>query len=200
MMRIEIRNDSVMLDGYVNATGKYSKPIPSPKGKFIEQIRPNAFKRSLEKRDNVDLLLNHDENRKLGSTKEGNLELFEDGIGLRAICKVTDPEVIEKAKNKQLRGWSFGFYNVDDTWKESSDGTQRRYIEELDVFEVSIIDNTKSPAYVGTSIEMRDDKEVVKENRTLDITPKFIDETREEKQNFDYSKYEKSISKFKEEK
>ena len=80
-MRIEIRNDSVLLDGYVNVTGKDSKLIPSIKGKFKEQIVPQAFTRSLEKNANVDLLLNHDASRKLGSTSEGNLELFEDGIG-----------------------------------------------------------------------------------------------------------------------
>ena len=77
-MRIEIRNDSVILDGYVNAVERESKPIPSVKGSFIEKIQQGAFQRSLEKRENVDLLLNHDKNRKLGSTSEGNLELFED--------------------------------------------------------------------------------------------------------------------------
>ena len=113
-MRIEIRNDSVVLDGYVNVVDRESKPIPSVKGKFIEKIKPGAFQRSLEKRANVDLLLNHDKNRKLGSTSEGNLELFEDNIGLRAICTVTDLDVIDKAKNKELRGWSFGFYAEKD--------------------------------------------------------------------------------------
>ena len=41
--------------------------------------------------------------------KSGNLELYEDNIGLRAIATVTDEQVIEKARNKELRGWSFGF-------------------------------------------------------------------------------------------
>ena len=31
-MRIEIRSDSVILDGYVNAVDRYSKPIPSLEG------------------------------------------------------------------------------------------------------------------------------------------------------------------------
>ncbi|MGL5084976.1 MAG: HK97 family phage prohead protease [Clostridium sp.] len=199
-IRIEIRNDSVLLDGYVNATGKDSKPIPSLHGKFIEQIKPDAFKKSLEKRDNVDLLLNHDKNRKLGSISDGNLELIEDGIGLRAVCTVTDPVVIEKAKNKQLRGWSFGFYSEKDRWEDTTEGYQRRYVEELDIFEVSIIDDTKSPAYIGTSIEMRDNQEVLSENRSLEVEAKIIDETREVKQEVNYSKYENLINKFKEDK
>ena len=36
-------------------------------------------------------------------------ELYEDNIGLRAIVEITDSDVIEKAKKKKLRGWSFGF-------------------------------------------------------------------------------------------
>lgn len=191
-MRIEIRSDSVLLDGYVNATGKDSKPIPSPRGKFIEQIKPEAFQKSLEKRKNVDLLLNHDKNRKLGSTSEGNLELFEDGIGLRAICTVKDPGTIQKAREGKLRGWSFGFYSEKDSWIDQ-DGTQKRLIEELDLFEVSIIDDTRTPAYVGTSIEMRDNKEILVEERTLDAEVRIITDNGD-----NYEKYEKMIEKFKE--
>ena len=195
-MRIEIRNDSVVLDGYVNVTGKDSKLIPSLHGKFIEQIKPGAFQRSLEKRSNVDLLLNHDKSRKLGSTSDGNLELFEDGVGLRAICTAHDADVIEKAKNKQLRGWSFGFYSEKDSWKDE-DGIQRRFVEDLDVFEVSIIDNTKSPAYVGTSIEMRDDKEIISENRNSESEIRVVDSSTksEKREEADYSKYEEEIKK-----
>ena len=195
-MRIEIRNGSVLIDGYVNAVARDSRPIPSPGGKFIEQIVPKTFERALGKTMNVDLLLNHDKNRKLGSTSENNLQLFEDNIGLRAICTVTDAEVIEKAKNKQLRGWSFGFYSDKDRWEEK-DGVKRRFIDEMELTEVSIIDNTRTPAYVATSIETREDKEVIKETReedfraiTEDISTK--EEKREDKKT-DYSIYEKEI-------
>lgn len=191
-MRIEVRSDSVLLDGYVNATGKDSKPIPSPRGKFIEQIKPEAFQKSLEKRKNVDLLLNHDKKRKLGSTSEGNLELFEDGIGLRAICTVKDSETVQKAREGKLRGWSFGFYPEKDSWIDQ-DGTQKRFIEELDLFEVSIIDDTRMPAYVGTSIEMRDNKEILVEERTLDVEVRVVTDNSN-----NYEKYEKMIEKFKE--
>lgn len=198
-MRIEIRNDSVLLDGYVNAVARDSRPIPSARGKFVEQIKPKAFERALQKAENVDLLLNHNKNRKLGSTKEGNLELFEDNIGLRAICTVTDPEVIDKAKNKQLRGWSFGFYSNKDNWEEK-DGVQRRYVEELELTEVSIIDNTRVPAYIATSIETRDDKELMKETRGEDFRAVIEDNSKakeEDKETINYSQYEREIEYFK---
>lgn len=198
-MRIEIRNDSVLLDGYVNAVDRESKPILSVKGRFVEKIQPGAFQRSLEKRENVDLLLNHDKNRKLGSTSEGNLQLFEDNIGLRAICTVTDSEVIQKAKNKQLRGWSFGFYAEKDKWESSEGGYEKRVVEELDLFEVTIVDDTRNPAYSATSIEVRDDKDILTENRVTDFKAITIDESKkkEERTDIDYSKYENEIENLK---
>ena len=108
-MRVEIRSSKVIIDGYVNAVGRDSRPIRDriTGERFVEQIVPGAFKRALE-RNEVKLLLNHDENRVLGST-ETNLTLYEDEIGLRAHAEVDDAEVVEKARLKKLRGWSFGF-------------------------------------------------------------------------------------------
>jgi len=195
-IRIEIRNDSVLLDGYVNAVARDSRPIITPRGKCVEQIEPRAFQRALDRTDNVDLLLNHDKTRKLGSTKDGNIELFEDNIGLRAIAVVTDPEVIEKARQKKLRGWSFGQYVNKDRMEERADQLPRRHVEDLDLFEVSIIDDRMSPIYTGTSIEHRAEQEVIAEQRgdefraiTVEIEqPKAKDEP------IDYSGYEKRIS------
>ena len=106
-MRIELRSNSVILDGYVNVTQRESRILPSPKGPFVEEIKPRTFERALQNNNSVDLLFNHDHNRKLGSTKEGNLELFEDNIGLRAIATVTDQDVMEKAKNKRITWLEF---------------------------------------------------------------------------------------------
>ena len=100
---IEIRNDSILLNGYVNAIARDSRPMLDDNGeKFVEQISPKTFQRALEKNDNVLCLLNHEPSRVLGSTKQGNIELFEDNIGLRAICKITDGEVIEKLKKENF--------------------------------------------------------------------------------------------------
>lgn len=188
-IRIEIRNDSVLLDGYVNAVGRDSKPIITPHGKCVEQIEPRAFQRALERADNVDLLLNHDKTRKLGSTKDKNLELFEDNIGLRAISVITDPDVVQKAREKKLKGWSFGMYTNKDRLEERADQIPRRHIEDLDLFEVSIIDDRLSPCYAGTSIEQRAEQEVIAEQRG----DEFRAVTVEEKTPIDYSEYEKRL-------
>ena len=151
-MKVEIRNNSVTLDGYVNVVDRESRVLPSPRGVFKEVIVPHAFEKALNATNNVDLLFNHDENRKLGSTLEGNLQLYEDNVGLRAIATITDQEVIQKAMNNELQGWSFGFIATNDEWTES-DGIQKRYVKDMELKEVSILDCT--PAYVATSVEMR---------------------------------------------
>ena len=152
-MRIEIRNDSVLLDGYVNAVARDSRPMLDEHGeKFVEHIVPKTFQRALEKNEDIFCLLNHEPMRVLGSTKEGNIELFEDNIGLRAICEITDSEVIEKAKSNKLRGWSFGFEAVKEHEETLNDNLKRRFVDEMNLVEVSIIDERKIPCYVGTSI------------------------------------------------
>lgn len=177
-MKIEIRNNSIILDGYVNAVCRDSRILPSPHGKFVEQIKATVWERALEKAEDVKLLFNHRNDRELGSIKQGNLELFEDNIGLRAICTIEDEEVIEKAKNGKLRGWSFGFIAQKDTWEDFKEGISRRFIEELDLLEVSILD--KTPAYIGTSIEQRGEETVVTELRNDEFTATVIDNTVEE--------------------
>ena len=81
-MKVEIRSDSVVLDGYVNAVGRDSRLMASPQGRFVEQVEPGTFQRAIE-RGPVELMFNHD--KVVGSTADGTLELREDVIGLRWI-------------------------------------------------------------------------------------------------------------------
>lgn len=187
-MRIEIRADSVVIEGYVNAVGRDSRPIRDRKtGKrFVEQIVPGVFKRAL-KRNDVDLLLNHDTSRSLGSTQT-NLQLTEDSIGLKARAEVTDPEVMQKAKDKKLRGWSFGFYEKDASEEDMPNGLQRRYVEDMILKEVSIIDERKLPVYEGTSIETRAAGEEILTPEPLEIRADYI-EVETQKNQVDLSKY-----------
>ena len=81
-MKINIREDKVEIEGYVNAIERYSKPLMSRIGQFIERICKGAFKKAINRNNDIHILLNHDWKRDLGSTKLGNLELKEDNIGL----------------------------------------------------------------------------------------------------------------------
>ena len=157
-MEIRIKNDSVEISGYVNAIERKSKPLRSRMGQFFERICKGAFKRALERNNNVRILLNHDPERDLGGTKDGNLELKEDNIGLHARATISDPEVVKKARNGDLVGWSFGFMDRDVLNKRDEDGVPLREVKDMDLVEVSILDKSKIPAYDGTLVAVRSDE------------------------------------------
>lgn len=153
-MKLTIRADSVEVEGYVNAVERNSKPLMSRIGRFIERICKGAFKRALKRNDNINILLDHDWSRNLGSTKQGNLRLEEDNIGLHAQATITDPEVVEMARRGDLVGWSFGFKDRD-VENRMEQGLPLRLVRDLDLFEVSVLDRRFSPAYEGTLVSTR---------------------------------------------
>lgn len=164
-MKITVRQDEVIIDGYVNAVDRFSRPLfESGIGQFIEKILPNVFAKAIKRAKNIDVYLNHDESRLLASTKEGTAVLKEDNVGLRATVRIKDPEVIADARNGNLRGWSFGFSNPVDVRTPTSTGLIERIISALTLHEVSIINAKALPAYIGTSIEARSI-----ENKTVEI-------------------------------
>jgi HK97 family phage prohead protease len=196
-VRVEVRNDKIVIDGYVNAVERASKVLYDTRGQFIEKIRSGVFQKALERAENVRVLLDHEQDRELADTKSGKAKLFEDNIGLRAIVEIDDSEVIQKAKENKLRGWSFGFLCNKEDRKTNEDGIEERVVRDLDLLEVSIIDDRKYPAYLGTSIEMRDDKVKVVEYRTESFSSVEIKGPEKEKEKIDYSDYEKRIEKIK---
>lgn len=153
-MKVKIRADSVEIEGYVNAIERNSKPLMSRIGRFIERICKGAFGKAIKRNDDVHILLNHDWSRDLGSTKKGNLELEEDNIGLHARATITDPEVVQKARNNELVGWSFGFTDRD-VENSVERGLPLREVRDLDLYEVSILDKKMKPAYDGTLVSAR---------------------------------------------
>ena len=202
-MDLIIRNDTVEISGYVNGIERASKPLWSRLGQFVERICKGAFSNALKRNDDVKLLLNHDYSRVLGSQKQGNLELHEDAIGLYAVAMVTDPEVVQSARNGDLVGWSFGFYDVPDGVENGIDTDTNlplRKVRDLDLREVSILDRTKSPAYEGTLIMARDD-DVQFFGETMEDEVKVTEERDEpclaEPEAIDYSTYEEWIKEMK---
>lgn len=149
-MRIEVRaDDTVHIDGYVNVTGRDSRPIRDSRGTFIEQVVPGTFKKALSSGKPVELRFDHGRILDTG----GTLKLYEDNVGLRASAVVKDTEVAEKARKKELRGWSFGFNKNKDRWE--GEDPRRRYLEDIELKEVSIIGTSMIPIYTATSIETR---------------------------------------------
>ncbi len=171
-MKIEIRENGLNIEGYINVSERPSKPLRDSEGQFIEVVREGVMGRAIQRR-NIKLLFNHDWNRELGDTNS-NLQLQEDSIGLRFRAFITDSEVIEKAKKGLLKGCSFGFRALKQS-KENINGICKRYLEDIELFEVSILD--REPAYSGCLAEIRS-----LENEDLEVReiPLEIQETTEE--------------------
>ena len=63
-MKINVREDSVEIEGYVNSIERTSSTLfDKTIGKFIERIKKGAFKRALKRNNDVKIMLNHDRNR-----------------------------------------------------------------------------------------------------------------------------------------
>ena len=159
-MKIFIRADKVILEGYVNAVERNSKPLTERGVTFVERIKAGAFNRAIKRAKDIRIWLNHDERKDLGGISDGNLELEEDNIGLKARAEITDPEVIEDARRGNLVGWSFGFRDLDggvEQLKDEETGLPLRLVKDMILSEVSILNRKRSPAYVGTLVNVRDD-------------------------------------------
>jgi HK97 family phage prohead protease len=130
--------------GYAAVFNSDSVPLP-----FTERIAPGAFKRSLQSRNEVKLLWNHDAGEPLASVRGGTLRLTEDARGLKVEANLANTtrgrDVAELIRSKVIDSMSFGFSVIKDSW--SNDGNMRT-LEAVRLFEVSIV---SSPAYEGTA-------------------------------------------------
>lgn len=173
-MQIEIRSSNeAVISGYVNAVERDSRIMPKGKGatavrSFVERVRAGTFDKAIKRGTPIELRFNHD--KIIGDTTS-NLELYEDNIGLYARAIISDTQVIEKAQRGELRGWSFGFIAEGETWDKEGE-IDRRTLEDIDLKEVSILD--KTPAYFGTSVEVREEESNVFETRGIAGNIKLI--------------------------
>lgn len=128
--------------------------------RFREKIARGAFAESIKTAD-VRFLVNHD-GLPLARTKAGTLRLFEDDIGLRfeADLDATDPDVqrlIPKMKRGDVSQMSFAFTTKRDSWDQSDPQNVVRTLEEVDLFDVSIV---TYPAYPQTEAHVRSAQDV----------------------------------------
>ena len=189
-MKIEVRADGLHISGYVNVTGKLSRPVITPRGKVIETIEERAFGEAIKKSGEVTVTLDHDMGHAYASTRDNTLELHEDAIGLHANVLITDNTLIEMARKGKLRGWSFGMFNVVDEMEDrGQDELPIRHVKSFMLDHVSLIKD-KVPCYAATSVECRAGADVDIEQRGLDIEPELIIGNKP-----DYSSYEERLKK-----
>ena len=143
---IELRaeGDGRSFTGYAALFNTPSLPLP-----FTEYVKPGAFKRSLQSRNRMMLLWNHDTSNPLASTRNGSLQMVEDERGLKVTATLPDTtlgrDIAELVRTGVVDSMSFGFSVKRDSW--SQDG-QTRYLEDVSLWEVSLV---STPAYEATA-------------------------------------------------
>jgi len=150
--KFEIRSegeDGMTFEGYASVFNSSSEDL----GGFREFVAPGAFKRSLQARNEIKLLWNHDTNEPLASVRGGSLELVEDRYGLKVKAKLPNTtrgrDVAELLRSKVIDSMSFGFNVIKDSW---SDNGSVRTLESVRLHEVSIV---TFPAYSATTATVR---------------------------------------------
>jgi hypothetical protein len=144
---VRAEGDGMTFTGYASVFNSPSEDL----GGFIEYVAPGAFKRSLQSRNEVKLLWNHDAGEPLASLRGGTMQLVEDEVGLRVTAQLPNTtrgrDVAELLRTKVIDSMSFGFNVIRDSW--SRDG-QTRTLESVRLFETSIVSFAAYPATTAT--------------------------------------------------
>ena len=141
----ELDGGGMTFTGYAAVFNAPSEPLP-----FTERIAPGAFKRSLQSRNDIKLLWNHESGTVLGSTRAGTLRLEEDNVGLRVSADLPDTQAGRDAayliKRGDVDAMSFGFSvpKGGDEWVSADE----RVLNSVRLFETSIV---AFPAYEQTA-------------------------------------------------
>ena len=182
---MEIRLKDIQLDynlekrklgGYINVVERPSETLFSQqRGKwFKETIKAGTFTRALQKNNSIPMLLEHDWDRQIAHTANGTLELREDAIGLR-FDAVVDEETFAEIQQRNITSCSFGFKVNEQQFESINPKMEKRYISNIDLFEVSLVAN---PAYVGSLVEQRNMEQAL-EDMEKEVE-EVVEETKEE--------------------
>ena len=141
------------LEGYAAVFDSQSRDL----GGFTESVSPGAFTRTLNAKNSVLALFDHDRKSILGRTGAGTLELVEDRHGLAfsiALPKTTlGNDLAELVKRGDVSGASFAFTvpKGGDRWTRENRSVHRELLD-VNLHEITI---TPDPAYLDTTVAKR---------------------------------------------
>ncbi|MFZ9979556.1 MAG: HK97 family phage prohead protease [Opitutales bacterium] len=150
--------------------------------RFREVIEPGAFTDALAANPDVSLRYQHNMmTLPLGRTTSGTMELTQNDRGLHVRASLPDNEwgrpFRDAVKRKDVRGMSFRFQAVDDTWSQDGKGRLRTLRRVNLGPEVSLTDY---PAYPDTMALVRAFAETLKANPE-EVIADFIEAIGDEK-------------------
>lgn len=135
---------------------KFAPVQSADMGGWTEEIHPNAFDSCLRSTPDVVGLWNHDVNHVLGRTTSGTLHLSVDKTGLLYAIEPPNTQLAKDLMELMERGdihqSSFGFYCIEDSWREGPNGTYIRTVLKAELFDVSPV---TFPAYPDATSGVR---------------------------------------------
>lgn len=150
------------LTGYA-AVFNADTEINSWEGNFIERIAPGAFRKTLrERKDDIQILFNHGMDPQIGDKPLGRASVMkEDSRGLFVEVPLSrtsyNEDIRELLADGAIRGMSFRFAVVKETWETPKRGLPVRTIDEAKLYEVGPV---TFPAYAATSAGVRSREEL----------------------------------------
>ena len=159
--------DKRTLEGYASMFGN-----AYDLGRFDEVVEAGAFSRALTEEQDVRAFIDHDPSRVIGRTKNGTLELREDEKGLHTRIELPDTQEARDLATLVERGdldaMSFGFTVKADRWQKI-EGRNTRFIEDVDLFEVSVVSFPANPdtAVALRSLKDKEDNDIIRRRFSL---------------------------------
>lgn len=152
--RIELRaiedNGKLIIEGVVNDYN-WSKTMTNEDGvRFVEKAPIETWKKAISGK--VKLFINHDDC--VNVCKSMDLTTTDNGVVIRAELIEQARGLYEKIKKGAANSFSFGFRCIKDSWNIIN-GLAHRTLEEIELFEVSILTDDEIPAYNNTSLSTR---------------------------------------------
>lgn len=149
-------DNNMHVSGLVNKAGSKSQVISEDGIEFYETINPQAFIDAVNQTDHpIDFYEEHDPSLLLATTDNGSLALNADPTGLNMEATMVDTQVARDAyqwiKTGIIKGMSFGFTVLDDSWDYSGE-IPFRTVNAIELYEVSAV---RFPAYLASDIEAR---------------------------------------------
>ncbi len=147
----------VLIEGHGAVFNRLSRNL----GGFVEQVAPDAFKKTLADDPDVRALINHDPTHILGRTRSGTLRLAQDSTGLAYEIDAPDRQdardLMVSLERGDITQSSFGFYVVrgGDVWSETEDGFPLRTLTALSLHDGDVSPVTY-PAYPDADSGLRE--------------------------------------------
>lgn len=156
----------IYLDGYFIRFNEETELYPG----LVEEVDSKSVIDSLKSND-IRCLFNHDTGMVLGRAGNSTLALKADDTGLFGGVEINrdDPNamaIYSRVKRGDINACSFGFMPLSETYEERDDGSTKIIINEMDLFEVSVV---TFPAYPQTEIAARNDDIKTNRKRKLNI-------------------------------